>query len=90
MPDPHTGDVEILSRLVRDRDQVGDPVAAIRRADAVQRHAAEQVAAARAESAIAVRQLRRLGWTFQDIALATGLTPREVGDLARESRRRLV
>lgn len=76
----------MLSRLVRDRDQLEDPVAAIRRADALERVAQEQIRQARQESAVAVRRLRRLGWTFDDIAIATGLTPREVGDLARTTR----
>lgn len=76
----------MLSRLVRDRDQLDDPVATIRRAEEFEREAAAHAATLRAESAIAVRRLRRLGWTFAEIALATGLTPREVGLLSRESR----
>ena len=79
--------MELISRLVRDRSQYDDAVATIRRSDAFDREAAAQARELRAESALAVRRLRRLGWTFGEIAIATGLTPREVGDLARETRR---
>lgn len=79
-----------IGRLVAEERQrtrdLDDPVLALRTTEDQRRHLMMCLDGLQADSARAVRALRRRGWSFARIAGETGLSNRRVAELARASR----